>query len=70
MAKKKNMTPAQKAAARKNPDAPKRDKSQKAKASQDASPLGGIGVTILLLVVIISVAGAFLYLNNFFGMLD
>lgn len=68
--KKKEMTPAQKAAARKNPDAPKKDKEQKkpVNALNDANPFGGIGVTFLLLFVILGCVFAFLYLNDFFGM--
>lgn len=67
--KKRDMTPAQKASARWNPDAPKQqEEKQKANAPGDASPLGGIGITIVLAVVIIAVVFAFCDLNNFFGL--
>ncbi len=68
--KKKNMTPAQKAAARKNPDAPKKEKVKQPNKLNDSSPLGGIGFTILLMLVILGCVFAFFYLNGFFGMLD
>lgn len=70
--KKKDMTPAQKAAARWNPDAPKQqeEKKKKANALGDENPLGGIGITIVLVVVIAAVIFAFCDLNNFFGLFD
>lgn len=67
--KKKDMTPAQKAAARRNPDAPKVDKNKKVQ-SKGSNPFGGMGFTIVLSFAILASVFAFMYLNNFFGMLD
>lgn len=67
--KKKDMTPAQKAAARRNPDAPKVDKNRKPNKLNDSSPLGGMGFMFLVMIAILLAVFAFLYLNNFFGML-
>lgn len=68
--KKKDMTPAQKAAARWNPDAPKQQDEKKTNALNDESPLGGVGITIVLVIVIAAVIFAFCDLNNFFGLFD
>lgn len=66
--KKKQMTPAQKAAARKNPDAKKQADKPKPPSPKD-NPFGGMGFTFLLMGVILVAVFTFLYLNNFFGML-
>ncbi|MBR3690123.1 MAG: hypothetical protein IKL97_03380 [Eggerthellaceae bacterium] len=66
--KKKQMTPAQKAAARKNPNAPKKENKPQAPSPKD-NPFGGMGFTFLLMGVILIAVFVFMYLNNFFGML-
>lgn len=69
--KKRDMTPAQKAAARWNPDVPKpQEEKKKTNALGDENPLGGIGITIVLVIVIAAVIFAFCDLNNFFGLFD
>jgi len=65
--KKKQMTAAQKAAARWNPEE-KKDKKAPAPTPKD-NPFGGIGFTFLLMGVILVAVFTFLYMNNFFGML-
>lgn len=66
--KKKELTPAQKAAARRNPGEPKQEKPKKVNNLNDDSPLGSVGATFVLMFVVLGCIFAFLYLNGFFGM--